>query len=112
MEALDLAPIDADDNITGLDACLVGGTAFHHFTDKATVLGLETEALSQFIIQISAHDPQHTAANLAVFDNLIHQAVNHVGRYCEADTNVTTAGSHNSGIDTDKLAAQVNQGAA
>src|SRR5581483_4372960 len=48
----------------------------------------------------------------AVLDELVHHAVGHVHRNCEADADVAAAAGEDGRVDADQLASQIDESAA
>ncbi len=60
-------------------------------------------------IKLNAED---AAFHLAIFNELVHDAADHVDRYGEADSDVAAGARQDGRIDADQLAAQIHQRAA
>ena len=105
-------PVDRGDDVAGLDAGVIGGRARHHPGHQRAARFGDAEFLGDVRRDGIDIDAEDAALDLAVLDQLVHDALDHVDRNGEADADIAAAARQNRGVDADQFAAQIDQRAA
>src|SRR5690606_25911077 len=109
---LDLLAVEADDQVTGLDAGTVGRTAGTDLGHQGPGRRIEVERLGE----LGGHLLDLHADEAALDDTVGHQRLDHgLGdgrRHGKADADAAPAGADDGGADADHLAGGVEYGAA
>src|SRR5690606_39417131 len=79
-----LAPVDRDDHVAGLEPGLLGRGPRLDLRDQRAALDVEVERLRQRRRHRLDVHAEPAAADLAVLDQLLHDAAGHVRRHGEA----------------------------
>ena len=111
-EGVDLHSVDGGDDVSGLDAGLICGGSLHDLVDKGALLALVVKGLGDLRAELSAHDTEEAAVNLAELDDLAGKVLQHVRGDGEADSDIAAARGDDGGVHADELALEVHKRAA
>ena len=105
--------VDRDDDVAGLDPRALRRRTLRHPGDqRAARFGRAPNSLAMSGVTLIDVDAEHAALDLAVLDQLVHDAFDHVDRDGEADADVAAAARQDGGVDAHQFAAQIHQRAA
>src|SRR5690606_25108867 len=84
----DLAPVERDDHVPRLEACLLGRRPGLDLRDQRAALDLEPERFGELRRDRLDEYTEPSAAHLAVLDELLHDGPRHVRRHGETDADI------------------------
>ena len=80
-----------------------------HFTDKRAFVELGVHGFRQALVYVATNNAELATTHFTVFNDLINQALHHVGRDRKTDTYVATVWPEDSGVNAHQFTVQVNQ---
>src|SRR5690606_17413035 len=105
----DLAAIDRDDHVAGLEADLLGRRSGLDLRDQRATLDGKVERLGELRRDRLDEDAELPAAHLAVLDQLLHDAAGDIRRDRETDTDVAAGRRDDRRVDADEQAVHRDQ---
>src|SRR5208283_53734 len=99
--------VERGDDVAGLDAGALGRRTLCYTGHQRARRFAEAEFLRNVGSDVIKLDAENSALDLPVFDELVHDVLDHVDRDREADADVAAGCRQDGGVDADQLAAQV-----
>src|SRR5215204_4150180 len=111
---LDLLTVDRDDDVPSLEACFLGGTAITNIAHQYSARVFQSECLGRVLLQILDTNAEHSAMDLSVFEQLLHNRLGHVRGNRESDSNIPTRWSTGKylRVDTYKFGIEIHKSTA
>src|SRR5258708_40121371 len=110
--ALHGGPVEGGNNVAGFDAGAFRGRSLRDAGYQCAGRLGQAEFLGDVRVDAVELNAEDAALHLPIFDELVHDAPDHVDRDRETYADVAAGARQNGGIDADQLAAQIHQGAA
>ena len=104
--------IERCNDVAGFDAGAIRGRSLHDAGHQGAGRLGETEFLGDVRVDAIKLNAEDAAFHLTVFNELVHDAADHIDRDRKADTDVAAGARQDCRIDADQFAAQIHQGAA
>src|SRR5262249_33161056 len=109
---LDIAAVELDDHVAGLDAAGLRRALVVDAGDERAVRLLHAETLGDLIVDLLDAPPEPAAPGLAVFAQLLDHRQRRLGRHREADADRSARRRDDRGVDADDFAVEIEQRAA